>query len=107
MADFADSFGEGPKTFIAFFFDILETVVIAFAIFAVIYLFIASPHEVIGKSMEDNFYEGQFLLADKVSYRFREPKRGDVVIFKFDDTHDYIKRVIGIPGDSVEIMECY
>lgn len=103
MTDFAESFGEGPKTFIAFFFDILETVVIAFAIFAVIYLFIASPHEVIGRSMEPNFYEGEFLLADKVSYRFKDPERGDVVIFKFDDTHDYIKRVIGVPGDTVEI----
>ena len=103
MTEFADSFREGPKTFITFFFDILETVVIAFAIFAVIYLFIASPHEVIGRSMEPNFYEGQFLLADKISYRFRELKRGDVVIFKFDDTHDYIKRIIGIPGDTVEI----
>lgn len=105
MAEFSDFASEGPKAFITFFFDILETVVVAFAIFAIVYLFIASPHEVIGRSMEPNFYEGQFLLADKVSYRFKEPKRGDVIIFKFDDTHDYIKRVIGISGDSVEVRD--
>lgn len=103
MPNIAEFFREGPKAFISFFFDILETVVIAFAIFAVVYLFVASPHEVIGRSMEPNFYEGEYLLADKISYRFREPRRGEVVIFKFDETHDYIKRVIGVPGDEVYI----
>lgn len=96
---------EGTKAILTFLFDILETIVIAFAIFAVVYIFIASPHEVIGKSMEPNFYEGEFLLADKITYKFREPRRGEVVIFQFDDTHDYIKRVIGLPGDTVEIKD--
>jgi len=103
MPDFAEIAKEGPKAFITFFFDILETIVVAFAIFAIVYLFIASPHEVIGRSMEPNFYEGEFLLADKITFRFREPERGDVIIFKYDDTHDYIKRVIGVPGDEVYV----
>lgn len=105
MADTSKIIREGSKAFMTFFFDILETVVIAFAIFAIVYIFIASPHEVIGRSMEPNFYEGEFLLADKLSYRFREPKRGEVVIFQFDSTHDYIKRVVGLPGDEIEIKD--
>ncbi len=107
MAETKDIIRDGSKAFLTFFFDILETVVIAFAIFAVVYIFIASPHEVIGKSMEPNFYEGEFLLADKLTYRFREPRRGEVVIFQFDELHDYIKRVIGLPGDEVEINDGY
>ena len=107
MTDTSELIKEGSKAFLTFFFDILETVVIAFAIFAVVYIFIASPHEVIGRSMEPNFHEGEFLLADKLSYRFREPKRGEVVIFQFDDTHDYIKRVVGLPGDEIEIHDGY
>lgn len=88
-------------------YDVVETLVIAFAIVVFIYLFIASPHEVIGKSMEDNFYNGEYLLADKISYRFKEPRPGDVVIFKQTDTADYIKRIIGTPGDTVEIRDGY
>lgn len=107
MADTKDIIKAGSKAFLTFFFDILETVVIAFAIFAVVYIFIASPHEVIGRSMEPNFHEGEFLLADKLSYRFREPKRGEVIIFEHDETHDYIKRIVGLPGDEVEIYDGY
>lgn len=107
MADPKEILAEGSKAFLAFFFDILETVVISFAIFAFVYIFLASPHEVLGQSMEPNFYEGEFLLADKLTYRFREPKRGEVIIFKFDEAHDYIKRVIGIPGDEVYINDGY
>lgn len=95
----------GTKAFLAFFFDILETVVIAFVIFIIVYFFLASPHEVFGRSMEPNFHEGQFLLADKLTYRFRDPQRGEVVIFEYDDTHDYIKRVIGTPGDEVYVED--
>jgi signal peptidase I len=86
-------------------YDVIETLVIAGAIVVFVYLFIASPHEVLGRSMEDSFYNGEYLLADKVSYLFREPERGEVVIFKQTDTSDYIKRVIGTPGDTVEVRD--
>jgi signal peptidase I len=86
-------------------YDMFETLVIAGAFVVFVYLFIASPHEVIGRSMEENFYNGEYLLADKVSYHFGEPRRGDVVIFKHSDTADYIKRVIGIPGDTVAVRD--
>ncbi len=86
-------------------YDTIETLIIALAIVVFIYLFLASPHEVVGKSMEPNFYGGEYLLADKVSYKFRDPERGEVVIFKFNDTQDFIKRVIAIPGDTIEIRD--
>lgn len=86
-------------------YDILETLVIAGAFVVFVYLFIASPHEVVGRSMEQNFWNGEYLLADKISYHFNRPERGDVVIFKHSDTADYIKRVIGLPGDTVSLRD--
>lgn len=91
-----------------FLLDILETVVISLSIFIVVYMFAFTPHEVIGQSMdgEANFREGQYILTDKVSYKFKEPTRGDVIVFKYpgNKSLDYIKRVIGLPGESVMIQ---
>lgn len=88
-----------------FFLDIVETIVIALAIFVVMYLFLVQPHQVRGASMEPNFQNGEYLLTDKISYRFRDPQRGEVVIFKApkNPEFDYIKRVVGLPGEHVKI----
>ena len=85
--------------------DILEVVVFAVAIFLFVYLLIMQPHKIKGMSMHPNFPDGEYLLTDKVSYRFGEPKRGDVVVFKAPTGQgdEYIKRVIGLPGDSVMV----
>lgn len=87
------------------FLDFVETIVIALAIFVVVYRFLFQPHQVKGSSMYDNFHDGEYLLTDKVTYRFREPQRGDVVVFKApkNEDYDYIKRVIGLPGDQVKV----
>jgi len=60
---------------------------------------------VVGRSMEPNFQEGQRLLVSKVAYKFGEPEIGDVIIFHppTSSQQDYIKRVIALPGDTVEI----
>lgn len=92
------------RTFRAMY-DVVETFVIAGAVVIFVYLFVASPHEVIGISMEDNFINGEYLLADKITYHLNTPQRGDVIIFKHSDTTDYIKRVIGLPGDTVELRD--
>jgi len=57
--------------------------------------------------MFDNFYNGEYLLTDKISYRFKEPKYGEVVVFKApkNEDYDYIKRLIGMPGDRVVIRD--
>ncbi len=94
-----------------FFLDIFETLVIALSIFLVVYLFLLQPHQVNGKSMVPNFENGDYLLTDKISYRFGKPERGDVVVFHAPPSAncppgtgcDFIKRVIAIPGETVEI----
>lgn len=89
-----------------FFVDFLETLVISLAIFVLVYLFLFQPHQVEGKSMEPGFQNGEYILTDKVSYRVREPQRGDVVVFHSpqDERIDFIKRIIAIPGDKIMIM---
>jgi len=89
------------------FLDILETVVIALAIFVIIYLFLFQPHQVRGNSMYPNFHDADYLLTDKISYRLNEPKKGDVVIFVApkNEEYDYIKRVVALPGEKVSINE--
>jgi signal peptidase I len=88
-----------------FFLDIIQVVVFAVSIFLFVYLLIMQPHKIKGNSMEPNFHNAQYLLTDKVSYRFGEPKRGDVVVFKAppDDKDEFIKRVIGLPGERVSL----
>ena len=94
---------------ITFFVDVLETVVIAISIFIIIYLWAFQPHEVNGQSMDglDNFHNGQYILTDKISYRFKEPQRGQVIVFKYplNKSYDYIKRIIGLPGEQIMIKE--
>jgi len=91
----------------AFILDIIETIVVALAIFVVCYLFLFQPHQVKGSSMYPNFHDGEYILTDKVSYRFGLPKRGDVVVFKApkNEEVDYIKRIIGLPGDTVRVQD--
>ena len=57
--------------------------------------------------MEPNFYDSEYLIIDEISYRFEEPIRGDVVVFKYpkDNSQYYIKRIVGLPGEEVEIKD--
>lgn len=95
------------KKIINFFLDFLETSVVALSIFVVVYLFFVQPHEIKGNSMEPNLHNNEYILTDKISYRFHEAARGDIVIFKAPTNPDvdYIKRVIGLPGDKVKIQK--
>lgn len=94
---------EGIKRFIAGVFDFLQGIVVVLAVLVMIYLFIVSPQEINGASMEPNFHNGEYILTNKILYKFREPERGDVVIFKSPRNKeiDYIKRIIGLPGEAV------
>lgn len=91
----------------AFFLDILEVIVFAVGIFFFIYLLIMRPHKISGQSMMPNFKDGEFLLTEKVTYYLRSPERGDVVVFMppVSDTDEFIKRVIGLPGERIVIKE--
>ncbi len=89
----------------AFFLDMLQVIVFAVSIFLFIYLLVMQPHKIKGSSMEPDFHDAEYLLTDKVSYRFGEPKRGDVIVFKAppDFKDEFIKRIIGTPGDKVMV----
>ena len=93
------------KRVLKFVLDIFQTIVIALAIFVILYQFIAQPHRVQGASMEPNFQNAEYILTEKVGYYFHEPRRGDVIVFKFPKNKelDYIKRVIALPGETVTL----
>lgn len=65
--------------------------------------FIASPVRVVGPSMKDTLLDGDIMILDKISYRFNDIKRNDIVVIKYEDEL-IIKRVIGVPGDKVECI---
>ena len=69
-----------------------------------IYNFLARSFLVQGASMEPNFRSGDYLLVDKISYRFRDPQRGEAIIFHYPNNRSiyYVKRIIGLPGDEIE-----
>lgn len=87
---------------------IWETV--KFAIFALIVvlpirMYVAQPFIVSGSSMDPTFNNGNYLIVDQISYRFEKPRRGEVIVFKYpnDPSKFFIKRIIGLPGEKVEI----
>ena len=88
-----------------FIFSFIETIVIALVISVVLYLFIMTPHEVLGRSMYPTYQDGEYVMANKILYEVGDPKRGDVIIFKYSDTQDFIKRVIGLPGETVGLQD--
>jgi signal peptidase I len=88
-----------------FIFSSIEAIVVALAISVVLYLFLMTPHEVVGTSMVPNFQNGEHLIANKIAYQIGKPQRGDVVIFQYSETQDFIKRVVGLPGDSISLRD--
>ncbi len=88
--------------------ELLETVLITVALFLAA-RFSLQPFTVEGQSMEPTFHNGEYILVDKVTYRFHSPERGDVVVFEYprDPSLDYIKRVIGVAGDHVVIRNAH
>lgn len=91
-----------PTSFIA---ETLKFALIALLIVAPIRFFVAQPFIVSGASMEPAFMNGDYLIVDELSYRFEEISRGDVVVFRLPvaDNRFLIKRVIGLPGETVTI----
>jgi signal peptidase I len=91
----------------SFILELLQVVIFAVSIFLFIYLLILQPHKIKGASMEPNFFDGEYLLTDKASYRIGQPARGDVVVFKAPPTYndEFIKRIIGLPGEEVSIND--
>lgn len=87
--------------------ELIETVGSAVIIAALIMIFIARAYTVNGPSMLPTLQHGERLLVDKISYRFIEPARGEIIVFKnpADTSEQFVKRVIGLPGDKVAIIQ--
>jgi signal peptidase I len=97
------SFRDGAVRFLV---DIVETILLSVLLFLGINALTARVR-VDGQSMYPTFDSGEFLIVSKLSYRLDDPRRGDIVVFHLprDPDQNYIKRIIGIPGDNIEIRE--
>jgi len=97
----------------ASFLDLVETIAISLSIFLVVYLFLMQPHQVNGQSMVPNFQNGEYVMTDKITYKMRDPIRGEILVFHAPPAAncvegtgcDFIKRVVGVPGDTIEVKE--
>jgi len=94
---------------LVFIYEVFKIFVIALLIVIPIRYFIFQPFVVNGESMEPNFHNGDYLVVDEISYRLREPQRGEVIIFRspIDPSKRFIKRIIGLPGETIEIKGGY
>ena len=95
------------KKALGLLYEMVEVFVVSASIFVVVYLFLMQPHQVKGSSMFPTFHDGEYVLTDKVTFRTRDPKWGDVIVFKspVNKDFDFIKRVIAVPGDRVMISK--
>ncbi len=92
---------------LSFFLEIVKTVIICLAIILPVRYFLIQPFMVDGASMQPNFHDKDYLIINEISYRFQEPKRGEVIVFKNPDNvkQYYIKRVIAIPGETIKFQD--
>jgi signal peptidase I len=93
-----------PKPRKSLFQELLETLLLTLILFGVA-RFSLQNFKVDGTSMVPTLQSGEYILVDKISYRFHLPARGDIIVFKYPDdpSRDFIKRVIGLPGDRIAI----
>lgn len=95
----------GLEKALVFIWEVIKVVVVSLAIIIPVRYFLIQPFYVKGASMEPNFYNYEYLIIDELSYRFREPRRGDVVVLRnpHRPSQFFIKRIIGLPKEKVEI----
>lgn len=95
------------KKFFTFVWEVAKIVIIAAVIVIPIRYFLFQPFFVRGQSMDPNFENGDYLIIDEISYHFRAPERGEVIVFKYpqDPSQRFIKRIVGLPGETVEIKD--
>lgn len=100
-----ERFGTTVGSIVFFILEVIQVVSISAAIIIPIRYFLIQPFYVKGASMEPNFYDHEYLIIDELSYRLRDPQRGEIVVFRYprDPKQFFIKRVIGLPGETIEI----
>jgi len=95
------------KGLFQFGFEIAKVIVIALVIVVPLRVFVFQPFLIRGDSMEPNYHSGDYLIIDQLSYRFHAPERGEVIVLKFplDPSQRFIKRIVGLPGETVEVQD--
>ena len=90
-----------------FILEVVQIVIISAAIIIPIRYFLIQPFYVKGASMEPNYYDHEYLIIDEISYRFNQPVRGEIVVFRYplDQSQFFIKRVVALPGETIEISD--
>ncbi len=88
-------------------FEVVKVILISLAIILPVRMFLIQPFYVEGASMEPSFYNKEYLIINEITYRFNEPQRGEVIVFKYpkNPRNYYIKRVVALPGETVEVID--
>lgn len=88
-----------------FLWETFRVVIISLLIIIPVRYFLVQPFFVKGASMENTFHDGEYILIDEISYRFKDPERGDITVFRYPNDPDqfFIKRVVGLPNELVEV----
>ncbi len=95
------------KKIFIFIWELVKVTVVSLAIILPVRYFLIQPFYVKGASMEPTFHNHEYLIIDQLSYRFREPVRGEVIVFRYprNPQEHFIKRIVALPNESVEIKE--
>ena len=95
------------RGFFSFIFELIKIIVVSLVIIIPIRYFLVQPFYVKGASMEPNFYDHEYLIIDEISYRFKEPSRGDIIVFRYPKNPQeyFIKRIIGLPGEKIQVKD--
>lgn len=87
------------------YMELIRFILVVLVVVIPIRAFVAQPFIVSGHSMDPTFSDGEYLIVDELTYRFQEPHRGDIIVFRppTDKSKFYIKRIIGLPGEKIEV----
>ncbi len=90
-----------------FVWETIKVIIISLVIILPVRYFLIQPFYVKGASMQPNFYEHEYLIINEITYRLNEPQRGEVIVFKYpkDPSQYFIKRIIGLPGETIKISQ--
>ncbi len=83
----------------------IKSIIIALALALIIKSFIIEPTKIQGNSMTDTLHDSDRVIVNKIVMKMRALKRGDIIVMKFDKDHDYIKRIVGLPGDYIQLID--
>src|SRR3989339_127938 len=90
----------------SFFLEVIKLAILSGITIGLVRYFLFKPFYVRGQSMEPTFYEHDYLIIDEITYRFRAPERGEVIVLDSPVNSDhYLKRIVGVPGDRIKVED--